>query len=212
VTCPYHQLDEGSLSQSHCNVSPSTFSRRIRSGFTLWRVPVISYPKDQDRSQTVTCPYHQLHERSVRQSHFDVSLTSGTGRILTEVTLWRVPIISYPKNNYLSHIVISSYHQLPEVSGEQSHCDVSLSTISRRICTAVTLWHVPVVSYPKEQYRFHTVTCPYHHLRIGFRNALTLRSVPLISYPKNQYSSHTMTCPYNQLPEASVPQLHCHEH
>jgi hypothetical protein len=183
VTCYHHELPEGSVPQSHCDVILSSGTRSISTAVTQCRVPVISYPKDQYSSHTVTCPYQTLPEGSVPQSHCDMSLSSVTRTISNAVTHWRVPIISYPKDQYRSHTVMCHHHELPEGSVPQSHCDVNLSSVTRSISTAVTLCRVPVISYPKDQYCSHTVTCP------------------IKSYPKEHYRSHTVTCPYHQLPE-----------
>jgi hypothetical protein len=243
VTCPYHRLPEKSVPLSNCDVSLSSVSRRIRTAESLLRVPIISYPKDQYFSHTVTCPYHQLPEGSVPQSHWDVfvssdnrrisnashcdvSLSSVIRRISTAVTLRRVPIISYQKGQYRRHTVTCPYHQLPEVSEPQAHCDVSLSSVTRTISTAIKMWRVPIISNTKDQYRRHTVTCTYHHLHEGtvtqsyckvslstvpwsISTAVTLWRVPVISYPKDQYRSHTVTCPYHLISEGSVIQSHC---
>jgi hypothetical protein len=150
VTCPYHQLTEGSLPQSHCYVSLSSVTRGNSTSVTMWRVPIISYPKDQYFSHTLTFPYHQLPERSVPQSE-----------------LWRVPIISDPNYQNRLHTLTCPCHQFHEGSILQSHCDMSLSSVSRRINSSVTLWRVPVISFTKNQYCSHTETCPYPHLSVG---------------------------------------------
>jgi hypothetical protein len=167
ATCPYHQLPEGSVTQSHCHAYLSSDTRRISTKVPKPRAPIKSYPKDQYISHTVTGPYHQLPEESVPQSHCDLTLSSVTRRISTSVTLWRVHTINYPKNLFLSHTVTCPYYQIPEGSLPQSHYDVSLSSVTRRINTAVTLSRVPIVSYPKGQYSSQTVTCPYHQLSEG---------------------------------------------
>jgi hypothetical protein len=155
-----------------------------------------------------------------------MSLSSVPWSISTAVKLWRVPVTNYPKDHYLSHTVTCPYLQLPEGTILPSHCDVSLSSVSRTISTAVTLGPIPNVSYPKNKYRSHMFHVSLSSITRRFRTTdtlwrvpfisyrmisttVTLWRIPLINYPKYQYRSHTVTCPCHEIPEVSVPQSHC---